>query len=167
MSLVGFSDIMFNVVGAKKDMSDFEYLAIKEFETKRVDAEDTLTLNNTATQTDLVTKTAGGGKDMYLAEASVGGNVSNQAGGLLGRVSYILFINGVEKDRFVIKNPDESNDTGNWTHIFTTKSIKVTTGQIIKITAKNDELGVNRATTHSGKLILWEEVTGSSPAIQD
>ncbi len=147
------------------DMGDIEYLAIKEFDAKRVDANATLTLNNTSTQTDLVTQTAQGGKDMYLAEASIGGQVNNEASGEVGGVTYILFVNGVEADRFRVENPDDLDVSGSWTHKFTTKGIKVLTTQIIKITAKNDLTGINTTTTHEGVLLLWEEDTATTPAI--
>lgn len=149
-------------VSRRRDLSDMEFLSIKEFEGKRTDVDAILTLNNTSTETDLATQTASVGKDMYLGEASIGGQVTNIAGGALGGVTYILYANAVEIDRFRIEDPGLDEE---WTHKFLTKGKKVGTTQIIKITAKNDNAGVNRTTTHQGKILLFEETTGETPQI--
>lgn len=149
--------------GAKgRKLSDVEFFAIKEFDNKRVDVDNILTLANTNVETDLTTQTASGGKDMYLGEASIGGQVTDTFGGEIGGITYRLFVNAVEIDRFRVEDPSEDEE---WTYKFLTKGVKVTTGQIIKITAKNDNAGVNRNTTHQGKLVLWEEDTNNTPQI--
>lgn len=147
--------------GKKRKLSDIEYLSTKEFDNKRVDVDNTLTLNNTSTETDLVTQTANAGKDMYLAGASIGGQavtLSNPIGG----VTYRLLANAVEIDRFRVEEPQLNEE---WDYKFITKGVKVAAGQIIKITAKNDTAGINRITTHNGKELLFEEATGATPQV--
>ena len=99
MSIFGLPLYMFTVPEVDDEMGDIEYLSIKEFENKRVDVNATLSLNNTSTETDLVTQTANTGKDMYLGAASFNGRITNQAGGELGSVTYVLYINGFEKEK--------------------------------------------------------------------
>ena len=144
-----------------RKLSDLEFLSIKEFNGKRVDVNALLSLNDTVTETDLVTQTANAGKDMYLGEASIGGQATNVPA--LDNVVYKLFVNAIEIDRYRKEQPTEFES---WTYTFTTKGIKVTTGQIIKITAKNSAAGANVNSRQQGKLILWEENTGISPQIQ-
>lgn len=147
----------------KRKVSDIEFLSIKEFDGKRVDVDNPLlNLNNNSVETDLVTQTAAGGKDMYLGGASIGGSVENISGGTLVEVTYRLYANAVEIDKFVKNDPISKEG---WTYKFLTKSVKVTTGQIIKITAKNGASGINKETNHQGKLILWEENTDETPQI--
>ena len=153
--------------GEGDEMSDIQYLAIKEFKTKRVDVDGTLSLNNNSVETDLATQTASAGKDMYLGEASISGRVTNEAGGNIGTVTYRLFANAVEIDKFVIEDPRKDSSSGqrygNWEHTFLTKSVKVIATQVIKITAQNQAAGINRTTIQQGKLLLWEENTGATP----
>ena len=52
--------------GAKKRLSDIEYLSIKEFDGKRVDVDNSMSLNDTSTETDLVTQTASSGKERVV-----------------------------------------------------------------------------------------------------
>ena len=163
MSIVS---ILQKILAEAGDMGDIEYLSKKEFDSKRVDVNATLSLNNTSTETDLVTQTANTGKDMYLGAASFNGRITNQAGGELGSVTYVLYINGFEKERWVKENPSDTEaDNADWAQTFTTKGVKVAPAQIIKITAQNGTSGVNRITGHSGKLILWEEDMETTPAI--
>lgn len=165
MSQQGFtivSIVTADILQVIQEMGDIEYLAKKEFDVKRVDADTSLlTLSNNNTETDLVTVTAAGGKDMYLGEASIGGQASI-AGGALGGVTYRLKANAVEIDRFRIDEPAQDEE---WTYTFLTKSVKVAASQIIKITAQNDNAGANRISTSQGKLILWEEDSGTDPTI--
>ncbi len=148
-----------------KRLSDIEYLSIKEFDGKRVDVTTTasLTLSATSTETDLVTQTANTGKDMYLGEASF----EIWDGGSASVVPTIrLYINGVVKETSILQlNVASTNAYESRTiRTFSTKGLKVATGQIIKITVQND--GTASKITHSnGKLVLWEEDTGASPQV--
>jgi len=109
----------------RRKLGDIEYLSIKEFEGKRVDKHDNQTLT-TATETDLATQTASGGKDMYLASASF-----RIAVGFIGSPTIImrLFVNGVVVERYEINQIDDSEEVD---YTFTTKGVKVETTQIIK-----------------------------------
>lgn len=141
---------------------DISFLSKKEFDNKRVDVNGSLTLNNTIVETDLVTQIATGGKDMYLAAASINGTATSV--NVVLSATYRLFINGVEKDKFSIRDPMEGDE---WDYKFIIQPVKVTTGQIIKITAQNGIAQVNAITIQNGKLVLWEEDTGVDPSLVD
>jgi len=143
------------------EMGDIEYLAIKEFDEKRVDIiNNGLTLTNTTTQTDLVTQTASIGKDMYLAQGSFETTItSNGPFDLIAR----LVVNGVTVETLTF-----NESVGNVDNIetFKIKSMKVTTGQIIKITIQNGGTGSgNQTSVSNGQLMLWEEDTSVTPAV--
>ncbi len=138
-------------------MSDIEFLAIKEFDGKRVDADGTVSIGTTV-ETDVVTVTAGGGNDMYLGEASFHADVTN--GVATSDLTARLYANGVEIETKIWRNLA----TGSNIELkFITKGEKVATGQIIKITIQASS--GTMTITNFGKLVLFEETTGESPQI--
>jgi len=156
------------VSGVKKGrkLSDIEFLAIKDYGTdgtdsKRVDANDTLTLAESTLETDLVTQTANTGKDMYLGSASLtladGGTNSNF------QIICRLYVNGTEEERIVLQY--DTSTTQRWAWKFKTKGIKVAAAQIIKITAETIITANNNDIDFTGKLVLWEEDTNATPQI--
>lgn len=157
MTMVGLPLILVQVGGVKKTLSDIEYLAIKEFDNKRVDVFAEID-QATIAVTDLVTQTANVGKDMYLAKASI---VWNKTGATNAGITARLFINGVKEDEVLWSTGTLT--TQQEQYIFTTESIKVLTGQIIKIEVLSDS--ANDVINYKGKLLLWEEDTGTTPAI--
>lgn len=138
----------------KGKLSDIEFLAIKEFGSKRVDVDDQSTVATT-TETDLATQTANTGRDMYLGGASVS-TINNAAGTMT--VEHRLYINGTavqENTQLVATNAKMST-------VFLTKGLKVAATQIIKITVKNS---ASNSSNCESELILWEEATGESPQV--
>ena len=144
-------------------MSDIEYLSIKEFDVKRVDKNTTLDLSNSIVETDVVTQTAAGGKDMYLGEATCPMHGTDTEGGPPGfTATYRLFANGIEIETiqlFINIGTGQENQIN-----FKTLGIKVAAGQIIKITVQHSLAG-GRSTHSEGKLVLWQEDTGTTPQI--
>lgn len=150
--------LVFLKESGKKRLSDIEYLSIKEFGGKRVDADAETAITNTSTETDIVTVTASSGKDMYLAGAkmkSTGTVVTTT------NVTYRLFANGVELEKvtFTGEGPNSEQSFN-----FLTKGVKVAATQIIKLTGQNSDATATTV-TYFGKLILFEETTGESPAV--
>lgn len=145
--------------GGRK-LSDIEFLAIKEFEGKRVDAYNEV-VKTTATEADLVTATAGTGKDMYLASAKA--SMTMGATGFQTLPTFRLYINGSVVEKFQVRDLDSSvHPETSEKYTFLTKGVKVDAGQIIKITVEQD---TTNSTTYHGKLILWEESDGESPQV--
>jgi hypothetical protein len=141
-------------------LSDIEFLSIKEFGSKRNDADNTVTITNSTTETTVVTQTATSGKDMYLGDANC------QFNQLVGRstveITLQLYVNGtvVETARFVTS---DGGDDG--VYQFKTKGVKVAATQIIKITATQGSAVSTRIVTYAGKLVLFEESTGETPQV--
>jgi len=143
----------------RKRLSDIEFLSIKEFDTKRVDVdgEDTNAADNT--NEDVVTQTANSGKDMYLGGAKFNVRV-NTGGGSPWIYVVDLVINGVIEETYINATPPTGED---FEYTFLTKGVKVAATQIIKIQHRNAT--ASKSTTCTGKLVLWEETTGASPAV--
>ena len=144
--------------GGKKRLSDIEYLAIKDFDGKRVDNDGEVTLAATTTETTIVTVTANSGKDMYLGGAEA--SWLQSAGATNNSITFRLFLNAVELEKKVFERENLGDDGS---YLFLTKGAKVAATQIIKITAQNGDAGPT--TIHNGKLILFEETTGETPAV--
>ena len=149
-------------LGKKKRLSDIEYLAIKEFDGKRVDVDSGATITNSSTETTVVTQTAGSApnKDMYLGGAKMSWQASAASGGA-NNITLRLFLNAVELEKKVYDNEAAGSDGE---YVFLTKGVKVAFGEIIKLTAQNSNAS-NTTTIHNGKLILFQEDTGASPAV--
>ena len=138
----------------KGKVSDIEYLAIKDFGGKRVDVTDNQS-SSTSTEIDMATQTASGSHDMFFG----GGNfrmrntTANNAQGLVK-----LKINGttVEQREITITSGSQ------FTYEFISKGHKVATGEVIKITITAGHTGL---TDYTSNLVLWEELTGDSPAV--
>ena len=138
-----------------KRLSDIEYLAIKEFGGKRVDADNQQTLT-TATETDTATQTASAGKDMYLGGATVMFSKSSSGSNIL---TMRLYINGVVVE-LIRKVAAVSGDIGFFN--FLAKGNKVAATQIIKVTVDSN---ATDSIFWGAKLTLFEEDTGASPAV--
>lgn len=147
--------------GGRK-LSDIEYLAIKDFDGKRVDVDaGPITITNTVTETDIVTLTANSGKDLYLADAVLRGyndTGSNSSFNMRAR----LYLNGVEVESFQFEVVAVS---GSYKIEFKTKGIAVAATEIIKITLQHSSASATRITKNYGKLVAFEETTDESPAI--
>ncbi len=107
---------------------------------------------------DLATLTASGGKDMYIARATV--NFVNQFSATTATAIANLKINGiiVETCRFTAERTGAGVGIKSQTYPFTNIGHKVTTGQIIKL-----DVTSNSSSTVLGFIECYEEDTGVSP----
>jgi len=137
---------------ADDEMSDIQFLAIKEFEGKTRKLDGTATGNGT-----LVTLEAGSAKDMYLAGAKV--NVFDENVVNVSRGTISLTINNVVEE--ICELGGTSNTQGSFPYSFKLKGIKVTTGQVIKLEITDFE----GTPAFFGVLHCWEEDTDASPQI--
>jgi len=153
MSIFGLPLILFQIPSglvADDEMSDIQYLAIKEFDGKTRKLDGSATGNGT-----LVTLTANVGKDMYLAGAKV--NVFDENVVNVSRGTISLTINGIVEE--ICELGGTSNTQGPFPYSYKLKGIKVTTGQIIKLEITDFE----GTPAFFGVLHCWEEDTGASP----
>lgn len=141
-------------------LSDIEYLAIKEFNGKRVDVNDTTTVTATNTETDIITTTAAVGKDLY--NGSVSGTVISAGGQSLTAFLLKLYLNGT-----VVETLEFGTLPINEAVPFEFKTIgsSVATGQIIKVTFTLIGDTASRQATCESKMVLWQEDTGVSPQV--
>ena len=171
MSIFGLPLILFKV-GAKGKLSDIEFLAIKEYGTdgtdsKRVDVDNTVSISNSTTETDIATQTANTGKDMYLGGVTLHVR-STSSTGAQNNLTVRVRINGVAVETYEVDDlstiaVNEGTLQGNIPLI--SKGDKVATGQIIKVTAQHSSADANNNAAYTAKLILWEETTGETPQI--
>jgi len=147
--------------GGRK-LSDIEYLSIKDFGSKRVDKTTVVIVTDTTTETDIVTQTASSGKDMYLGEGII--NFTENSLNQTVLVTLRLYINGtvIETIKYLAV---PAQDTHTFNYKFLSKGKKVAATEIIKITTQHNVNTSNTSFTYGGTLILFEEVTGESPAI--
>ena len=142
-------------LGAKKRLSDIEYLAIKEFDGKLRSAEGFLSATG-----DLATLTATAGKDMYIARAKVVFfvNTGSAAGSVGDEV--VLKINDVivETAKFSF-----GTNAGGTTFEYEFKNVgqNVAATQIIKL----EVITLDASTDVEGFIECFEETTGDSPAV--
>jgi len=144
---------------AGKRLSDIEYLAIKEFDSKLVENEST---QGTGATGDLGTLTASSGKDMYLASAKCSFQAATNAG---GKAQVELKVNGVIKETavlHVVSSSGTANGKGSQSMEYEFKNIgqKVAATQIIKL-----EVISNTTAIVEGYVQCFEEDTGASPAV--
>jgi len=139
-----------------RKISDIEYQSIKEFDGKLVTGEG----SGTATG-DLVTKTASGGKDMYVASAKI---IAKRTSNAVGNknVEVVLKANGTIVETASLGFHYASGEGGSSVldYQFIWKG-KVATGQIIKL----EIISIDSSMNVDGILVLFEEDTGASPAI--
>ncbi len=158
MSFFGLPLILFKVGAvATEDMSDIQYLAIKEFDGKIRSSEGILSVIG-----DLATLTANNGKDMYLASAKITFTLSTIIVGqanLNNRVD--LKINGVliESARYSINI--NSGNLFDLVYEFKNIGRKVLAGEIIKLEA----ITLGSVSSVAGFIECFEEDTGNSPQI--
>jgi len=144
---------------AGKRLSDIEYLAIKEFDSKLV--------TNTGQQADGGTGnaailTASGGKDLYLARAKVIARIDVVSNIILGEVT--LVANSVIKDRWEFSAHHSTQVAGSiltLEHEFAVQGIKVAATQTIVIDVVSSDADYDI----TGTLVGFEEDTGASPAV--
>lgn len=139
-------------------LSDILILAVKDFLAKRVDVNNSLTLDANSTETTIVTQTAGTGKDMYLGSGSF--KSSCEEADAVFNCTFRLKVNGTTIETYVERRLVPGDE---WDYEFKTKGSKVTTGQVIEITIQNSNGAVNRQTRSEAKLVLWEEDTNVNP----
>jgi len=146
-------------LGKKGKLSDIEYLAIKEFDSKLV--------TNTGQQADggtgnTATLTASSGKDLYLAKAKVTVRIDVDTNIILGEVT--LVANSVIKDRWIFSGAagaTGSGTTGEMVYEFAVQGIKVAATQtiVLDVVASNVDFDI------TGTLVGIEETTGETPAV--
>ena len=138
-------------------MSDILFLAVKDRAGKTKKA----TATSITTVTNVVTLTAGSGKDLWFGRASVSIRQNTFGTSTIRSCDVVLKANGVEVDRITVTLQDSNVSTPT-----APKSIReffnwsgfVTTGQSITI----DVVSINGFYV-SGTLICWEENSGESP----
>jgi len=145
--------------GGKKRLSDIEYLSIKDFDGKRVDVDDILSITTSSTELDAATQTAGSGKDMYLAGANITSIITLQSQAF--SIIFRLYVNGTVVETLEVEGVALADE---YSLTFLTKGVKVAATQIIKITAQQSGT-TGRSSQHRSKLMLFEEATGESPQI--
>jgi len=133
------------------------YLALKEFQGKRVDIDNEYSVSNTVTETDIGTRTAGAGKDLYLVEASLIFD-----GGSSGTFSttFRLYVNGTEVEQIT---KAVSSSTEGTKIKFDVKAVNVSATEIIKITLEMSSANAANITIGYANMILFEEDTGEEP----
>ena len=143
--------------GEGKKLSDIEYLAIKEFDSKLVKADGDITATG-----DIASLTASSGKDMYLA----GAKCVVYSEGVNAGVAFtiVLKVNTVVVETFrgfIGLDSNTTIGTGDLQYKFNLKGVKVAAGEIIKIeaTVLGASIGV------AGELMCIEETTGESPQV--
>ncbi len=146
------------VRAAFDEMSDIQFLAIKEFNGKLVEDEGGQAVNTTG---DLATLTADTGKDMYLGKAHASVSLDG-LGTTAGVGTIVLKVNGLVKDTWNFALLAGSGEAGTTMddHEFLI-GFKVVTGQIIKLECT--VAGTDVLT--QGQIECWEESTGQSPQI--
>ena len=143
-------------------LSDIEFLAVKEFGSKRVDVDTETSVDNTVTETTIVTATAASGKDMYLGTASIAASVTTTAANLA--IKWKLYINGTVEE-IINSNFPVSQVLGSAIFEFKSKGLKVAATEIIKITATHSISTSTSQSINAGKLVLFEEATGETPQV--
>lgn len=159
MSIYGLPLILFKG-GTEAEMGDIQYLAIKEFDSKRVDVDNSVGVTNSVTETDVVTQTANTGKDMYLGKASISSGLISTASDM--DATYKLYLNGAVVEEKIHKAEQNINSSDELEFVTVDK---VAAGQIIKITVTNSISTSTSTSISKGKLVLWEEDTGATPAV--
>ncbi len=138
-------------------LSDIEYMSIKEFDSKRVSNQVRLTTAGTG-----ATLTAGAGKDLYLAGASVTLHIEGLANANDESVLE-LTANSVVIETITLSSEGNSstNAATGYQVNFMAKGIKVAATQVLKIE------GATIDANHAVETFIYgfEESTGASPAI--
>lgn len=157
MTMESLPTILFRVAGGA-EMSDIQFLSIKEFDGKLVTDNGTLAVGIMG---DLATLTASGGKDMYLGKARISVTASTDTNDT--RCTAVLNVNGVPKEpvKIVIAGGnDGTKSVTTYDYEFELTGLKVTTTQIIKI-----DVTQNSNALIEGVLECFEEDTGTTPQI--
>ena len=148
------------LTGGKKRLSDIEYLSIKEFDSKLVQADGTATATG-----DLASLTASSGKDMYLAKARINVGYTGATGLNEVGANIVLKVNGTVVEtvnaRF-IRSSVEIDSVMTYNYDFSNIGQKVAATEIIKL----EVISISSTSiTVAGALVCFEETTGDSPAI--
>jgi len=138
------------------NMSDIQYLAIKEFDGKLRSDEGFLSAPG-----DLATLTANTGKDMYLARAQITYFGNKTAGSSIAD-QVVLKINGtiVETSKATLANTTSAIQT-TFTYEFKNIGQKVAAAQIIKL----EVITLDVDTDVEGMIECFEEDTGATPRL--
>jgi len=140
-----------------RELSDIEFLSIKESEGKVRSDEGTLVASG-----DLAILTANAGKDMYLGTAKC--TFQGSAGTGIESAQLELLINGVPIEKVSFLSEAAGGDSAvmlTFNYEFKNIGRKVTTGQIIKI----EITSVSGTVSLRGFIECFEEDTGVSPQI--
>lgn len=159
MSIFGLPLILFKV--GVEDMSDIQFLAIKEFDGKRTDIIQAATnISSSSVETTIASHIANTGKDAYFVN-NVQISLTKSAGNSFSTTLRLHINNVLYDSRF--KSFMNSGETVIIT--FPTNNIKFEAGQEFKITAQHDNGGVLREINYISNAILFEEDVGNSPQI--
>jgi len=162
LSSTGALPIWLTILQKGDRLSDIEFLSIKEFGNKLK--------TNTGQQADggtgnTATLTASGGKDLYLAKATVTFRRDALHTGGPRVLEVTLVANGTIKDRLEFSEVGSSTNgpwgNGGITVPFTVQGIKVLAGETIVI----DVVTSNADVDISGTLVGFEEDTGTTPQV--
>jgi len=155
MTMVSLPNILFSIQEeASEDMSDIQFLSIKEFDGKLRSDEGSL---GSGISGDLATLTANVGKDMYLGRAQI--TLRHfQSVSSTSNPKVELSINGVVIE---ITEVALSNDFKTIVYEFKNVGRRVLAGQIIKLESIHADVDL----TIKGFIECWEEDTGESPQI--
>jgi len=146
----------------KKRVSDIEFLAKKEFDSKTKEASGVVTVTNSSTETTIVTATATSGKDMYLAEAKIDWVFEATSVGTFD-ITFKLVFDTTVKETYVLS---EATTVGERVqYVFPIKGYKALATKVIKITMTHSTASSLSRTSATGTLALWEETTGETPVI--
>jgi len=144
----------------KGKLSDIEFLAIKEFDTKLVKNTDVQDDGGTG---NCATLTASSGKDLYLAKAKVTVRMDAESLLILGEIT--LVADGVIVDRWyfsgVSLQAGVGSSSGIIQHEFIIAGIKVAATKTIVIDVVTSDADFDI----QGTLLGFEETTGDSPQI--
>jgi len=150
------------ILGAKRKLSDIEFLAVKEFDGKLRTNEGFLSATG-----DLATLTANTGKDMYLARAQVTIYLNELAGASVATSQQVVLkMNGIiiETSRASLSQVGTiARGTGVTALVYEFKNIgqKVLAGQIIKL----EVITLAIVADVEGFIECWEEPTGDTPQV--
>jgi len=154
--IIPIVSIVSGVSGADDEMSDLQFLTIKEFEGKVRSDDGFLSANG-----DLATLTANTGKDMYLARAQCSFLINNGSTSFAEDQIVVLKIDGVVIETARVTLGSTGLLPNNPIYEFKNIGRKVLAGEIIKLEVTNSSGQVD----NQGFIECFEEDTGTSPQI--
>lgn len=155
MSIFGLPLILFKAEDVDEELSDIQYLAQKA---KAGELDSITNVKLTGAVGVLVTKTAGGGNDMYLTKATA--SIQKTGGFASGSIEVVLKINSNIKDRWFSSLSENVNIGGAIGNKYTFAiGFKATTGQVILLEVISSSSVINC----TGTIQTMELPTGTEP----